>query len=131
MRSLGIHIVADLYGCNRDLLLRREIGEQILREAVTSSGLNHIMITSHQFEPAGYTAAAVLTESHITIHTWPELSAALLDIFTCGREDSAFKALDILIKHFQPDSIRQKVIRRGTDVRSLQQRAAANTAKLG
>ncbi len=113
MDSIAIHIITDMYKCNPESLGKSAFGEKVLREAISRSGLNAIHIESHQFQPSGYTAAAVLVESHISIHTWPELGTVLLDIFTCSEEKKAFAALEVLKKAFAPDKTEQKILRRG------------------
>ncbi len=109
----AIHIIADLYKCNPESLIDSSFGKKILVEAVACSGLKSIRIESHQFQPAGYTAAAILIESHISIHTWPELGTVLLDIFTCSEEKKAFTALEVLENAFTPGKTEKKILRRG------------------
>ena len=71
-----IHIIADFSGCPRQPLTKAEEGLGLLRQAVIEAGLQAVQYGSHQFEPEGYTAYALLAESHISIHTWPEMRTA-------------------------------------------------------
>ena len=113
MKPIAIHIIADFFDCPAATLEACTAGETILAEAVERSGLHAVLIRSHQFEPAGYTAAALLTESHITLHTWPELGAVLTDIFTCGDPAAAERAFAVLQELFQPGRTDKRVMHRG------------------
>ncbi len=110
LRPDAIHIIADFSGCRPELLERSHSGEMILHRAIETSGLSCVLIRSHQFEPSGYTAAALLTESHITLHTWPEHQAVQIDIFTCGSHDKARKAYKKLKDEFSPDHVAEKIL---------------------
>ena len=110
-----IHIIADFSGCPRRSLVKAEDGLGLLRQAVDEAALQAVQYGSHQFEPEGYTAFALLAESHISIHTWPEKGTLLLDIFTCGPEEKAFIALEVLQRLYQPGNIRRQVLRRGQE----------------
>ncbi|HNW10347.1 MAG TPA: adenosylmethionine decarboxylase [Candidatus Rifleibacterium sp.] len=110
LRPDAIHIIADFSDCQAELLEHSHTGEMILQKAIESSGLSCVLIRSHQFKPSGYTAAALLTESHITLHTWPEHQAVQIDIFTCGSHDKARKAYDKLKDEFKPGQIAEKIL---------------------
>lgn len=111
----SIHIIADFKGCASNLLEKGKAGEEILQKTVDESGLHCVLIRYHQFEPIGYTAAALLTESHITLHTWPEYSAVQIDIFTCGEHDKARRAYGILEEVFNPQHISKETFLRNLD----------------
>lgn len=108
----SIHIIADFYGCKHELLERSASGEAILSETVEKSKLHCVLIRAHQFEPSGYTAAALLTESHMTLHSWPEFKSVQIDIFTCGDHDKARKAFDVLKELFAPEHVSKRVLHR-------------------
>lgn len=79
----GAHLIVDLYGAER----LDDIGyiETTLRRCVEASGATLLHMHLHGFEPNGVSGVAVLAESHISIHTWPEAGYAALDIFMCGK----------------------------------------------
>lgn len=106
----SIHIIADFSGCPIELLELGEQGETILRQTVEASGLSCVLIKSHQFLPSGYTAAALLTESHISLHTWPEHGSVQIDIFTCGCHDKARLAYGKLKELFCPKHVAEKIL---------------------
>lgn len=111
-RPDSIHIIADFSGCQPGTLETCSAGESVLTEAVRESGLSCIQIKSHQFDPTGYTAAALLAESHITLHTWPEFLAVQIDIFTCGDHEKARKAYGVLKQFFVPHHVAEHILHR-------------------
>jgi S-adenosylmethionine decarboxylase len=85
-----------------------------LRRAVAESGVRLIRLQLHHFGTRrGVTGVALLAESHISIHTWPERRYAALDIFMCGRASDPQKALDALRDSLQPGSVRVRRFERG------------------
>ncbi len=82
---IGRHVLVDLWDCDRQLLDNRACLVELLRLAAEASHATVLQVTSHQFEPQGITALALLAESHISIHTWPEYGYAAVDILTCGQ----------------------------------------------
>ena len=86
-----------------------------LRRAVSESGARLIRLQLHHFGPRrGVTGVALLAESHISIHTWPERRYAALDIFMCGRASDPRRALDALRDSLQPGSTKVRRFARGT-----------------
>lgn len=82
--AVGRHCIAELYdGCPEKLNSERFI-RAVLTEAAKRAGATLLSLTSHKFTPQGVTALALLSESHLSIHTWPELGYAAVDAFTCG-----------------------------------------------
>ncbi len=81
----GTHLIAELAGCDRESLNDEEFLREKLREAAQIAGATVLSVHSHRFTPVGVTAFALLAESHISVHTWPELGYAAVDAFTCGR----------------------------------------------
>ena len=101
MANIGAHCIVELYGCPHELLNDQEFVKTSLREA-TEYGLATLMgEVSHHFHPQGVTALALLAESHISIHTWPEHGYAAADVFTCGDRANPHRASNFLIRKFQ------------------------------
>ncbi|MGQ9836970.1 MAG: adenosylmethionine decarboxylase [Cyanobacteriota bacterium] len=98
---IGIHCILELYDCPATLLDDLSLVQQALREAVRRSNSTFLGELCHQFEPHGITALALLGESHISIHTWPEAGYAAVDVFTCGRHTQPELACEYLITVFQ------------------------------
>ena len=111
--TVGKHCILELYGCDSSRL----DDEAFLRDTITTAakraGATLLNLITHRFEPQGVTGLALLAESHISIHTWPEKGTLLLDIFTCGPEEKGFNALAALERLYQPAKIRRQVLRRG------------------
>jgi S-adenosylmethionine decarboxylase len=100
--SPGIHLLIDFWGCTQLEVV--EI-EHALRRAASACGATVLGVQLHSFGiSAGVTGVAMLAESHMSIHTWPELDYIALDIFMCGNSNPHL-ALPILKEFFQPESI--------------------------
>ncbi len=98
---IGIHCILELYDCPANLLDDASLVQQALREAARRSNSTFLGELCHPFEPQGITALALLGESHISIHTWPEAGYAAVDVFTCGRHTRPEAACEYLIDVFQ------------------------------
>ena len=81
---MGKHYLLNLYGCSFDRLNNERFLIDLLENAAIASGANVIETISKKFEPQGVTVVTLLSESHISIHTWPEEGKAACDIYTCG-----------------------------------------------
>jgi len=114
MKPLGTQLVAEFIYCAGKILNDREALERMLKRAIQKSGLTLKSITGHQFHPVGVTVIAVISESHIGIHTYPEARHASVDIFTCAAGSRAIgKLLDFLKKQMQPKTVRVVELSRG------------------
>ena len=82
VRCAGAHLIIDLHGAER--LDDIEHIEATLRRCVDAAKATLLHIHLHHFQPNGVSGVAVLAESHISIHTWPEVGYAALDVFMCG-----------------------------------------------
>ena len=99
----GTHLILDLWGAKG--LTDVKFIEAALREAIDAAKATLLHIHLHSFGPnEGVSGVAVLAESHISIHTWPEREFAALDIFMCGSAEPA-NAVPVLKKAFQPTHI--------------------------
>lgn len=101
LNSVGIHCILDLYQCSSLLLNDREFVQQALYEAAKQAESTLLGDIVHQFHPQGVTALALLAESHISIHTWPETGYAAIDVYTCGQHTFPERACQSLIQAFQ------------------------------
>jgi S-adenosylmethionine decarboxylase len=82
VRCAGVHLIVDLHGAER--LDDIDHIEATLRRCVGAAQATLLHIHLHHFQPSGVSGVAVLAESHISIHTWPEAGYAALDVFMCG-----------------------------------------------
>lgn len=110
-RFAGTHLIIDLVGASR--LDDLEHIEQALRRCVEVSKATLLHIHLHHFTPnGGVSGVAVLSESHISIHTWPEAHYAALDVFMCGVAEP-HNSIAVLQEAFAPETIRVDEHRRG------------------
>ena len=79
------HLLLELYGCDYDKLNDESFLLYILNNAAKLAKSKVLNLISNKFEPQGVTAIALLAESHLSLHTWPESTYAAVDIFTCGQ----------------------------------------------
>tara|TARA_Y100000004_G_scaffold20740_1_gene21134 strand:+ start:87 stop:422 length:336 start_codon:yes stop_codon:yes gene_type:complete len=78
------HILFTLTGANPGLMDDEHFVRDVVYTASKRCKSTLLAINSHKFEPQGITCVAMLAESHISIHTWPEKKMAVCDVFTCG-----------------------------------------------
>lgn len=97
----GLHLVLEVKECPFEILDNEELIRQAIIQASKHSMSTLLNLTSHKFEPMGVTALGLLAESHISIHTWPELGYAAVDIFTCGEHSDPHKACEFIIDFLQ------------------------------
>ena len=97
----GNHLLLELYGCNSEKLNDELYLRCQLNSAAKLAKASVLNIVSNKFEPYGVTAIALLAESHLSIHTWPESNYAAVDIFTCGTSMNPELASQYLIEHLE------------------------------
>jgi S-adenosylmethionine decarboxylase len=103
VRCAGVHLIVDLYEAKH--LDNIDLIDEALRKCVAAAGATLLHIHLHHFEPnGGVSGVAVLAESHISIHTWPEASYAAIDIFMCGRANPD-ACIPVLREAFKPKNI--------------------------
>ena len=114
VRCAGAHLIIDLYEAKK----LDDIGhiEAALRQCVEAAGATLLHIHLHHFEPnGGVSGVAVLAESHISIHSWPENGYAALDVFMCG-DAKPEACVPVLRKAFKPKKIAVSELLRGQGV---------------
>jgi S-adenosylmethionine decarboxylase len=122
----GLHLTADLRGCDSAQPAMTELDalRRICLDAVRAAGLDPVGELFHRFPPApgaagpsGITGVVLLAESHLAVHTWPELGAVTLDAYVCnvGGENSAraHGLIDALLAAFGPAQVERHALRRG------------------
>jgi S-adenosylmethionine decarboxylase len=108
----GTHLIVELFDVE-NMIDDVEKIETILAESATAAGGTLLDSTIHKFEPHGVTGLALLAESHISLHTWPEKKYIAADIYTCGSATKPDKALSYLISTFNPQSTTALEVKRG------------------
>jgi len=113
VRCAGAHLIIDLYDAER--LDDLPYMEETLRRCVDEAGATLLHIHLHPFEPTGVSGVAVLAESHISVHTWPEAGYAAFDVFMCG-DAQPEKCVDVLNAAFAPGRSEVSELLRGKEV---------------
>ena len=106
------HILFDLKGCPADLLDDAKHVRNTLFHASIISNSKILKIDYQQFTPQGVTGFALLAESHLSIHTWPEKGVAKCDIFTCSDKCFPEKAVEYVKEAFKATEITSDTIDR-------------------
>jgi S-adenosylmethionine decarboxylase len=104
--------LANLYDVEPALLEKIEQGLPLLHNIVKELDLHVVSKTGFQFEPVGYTYAFVFSESHFTIHTYPEHRSCYVDIFCCNKDFKSEKAIQLLSESFGTTQITHQTIMR-------------------
>jgi S-adenosylmethionine decarboxylase len=112
-KSLGKHVILELYGCDSELIDRETLVHEVLLEAAKIANATVISSTFHQFSPQGVSGMIIIEESHFSIHTWPEHGYAAIDMFTCGDILDNMSAVDYVKEKFKAKSIYMADMRRG------------------
>ncbi len=114
--AVGKHCILELYDCD----FQRLDDEAFLRDAITTAarraGATLLHLITHRFDPQGVTGLALLAESHISIHTWPESGYAAVDVFTCGDHTMPERACQVLVEQLDAASHKLTSFRRETPV---------------
>lgn len=113
MNALGRHILAEIYGCNSSILNSSEIIEKIMVASALKAGAEIREVAFHKFCPQGVSGVVIISESHLTIHTWPELGYAAVDIFTCGDRINPWDACNYVSDNLQASNMTATEVKRG------------------
>lgn len=108
---LGKHVIAEFFGCVN--LENHGFVKKTLKNSAAICKATALHSKFHQFTPQGLTGFILLSESHISIHTWPEFKYAAVDVFTCGHKTQPEKAIQYLKEQFGASRVQISVIIRG------------------
>lgn len=121
----GLHLVADLWGCHADQPWMQDAAAlaAACESLVARHGLRQVGQLFHRFtprealQPSGITGVLLLAESHLSVHTWPELGRVTLDLFVCNQtvdhRDAAHRVMDALVTGFAPQRVSRQALNRG------------------
>ena len=110
--SNGRHLILDLYDCDPEILDDYGELQRLLEASLVIAKANILRIIGEKFEPQGVTLLALLAESHASIHTWPQLGYAAIDLYTCGDTTQTHKAAEFLKTKLRAKECEQKEIQR-------------------
>jgi len=111
--TLGTHLVCDFWGAEKTKLEDTTYLRNLLIEASNNANAIVIDVAMHKFKPEGITIVALLAESHVSIHTWPEEDYAAIDVFTCGDRMNPYAFLEALERELSPKTSNIEKISRG------------------
>jgi len=112
MKTLGRHLLIELYGCEPDALDDLARVRSAMLEAAVAVGAEKVGESFHPFTPQGISGTVVIAESHLSIHTWPEHGYAAVDVYTCGGLDPR-PGIAVLKRALVADEVRTEEILRG------------------
>ncbi|MBC2581363.1 adenosylmethionine decarboxylase [Clostridium sp. DJ247] len=113
MNELGRHILAEIYGCSSEILNNKEFIEKIMVDSALKAGAEVREVAFHKFSPQGVSGVVIISESHLTIHTWPELGYAAVDVFTCGDKINPWDACNHMTEKFKAKNMTATEVKRG------------------
>lgn len=110
---LGYQALVDLSDCERGLLDDDKAIENATRKVAALLGAKIIRVLTHKFTPQGVTCLAVISASHIAIHTWPEHRFVSIDIFSCSSPIDTARLVQTLSELFNAGDARLSTVMRG------------------
>lgn len=110
---LGVQLLAEIWDCDREKLNNIKTIQDIMVCAAKKANAEIREVVFHRFEPQGVSGVVVISESHLTIHTWPELEYAAVDIFTCGEHVDPWVALESITQDLNAEDANVMEISRG------------------
>jgi len=84
METMGRHVISELWGCDFEKLNDMDFIEKTFVNAALKSGAEVREVAFHKFAPQGVSGVVIISESHLTIHSFPEHGYASIDVYTCG-----------------------------------------------
>lgn len=113
MDVFGRHILAELWDCDRDKLNNISYVERTLVDAALIAGAEIREVVFHKFAPHGVSGVVIISESHLTIHSFPEHGYASIDVYTCGEHLAPETAVDAIARGLKAETTEKIVLSRG------------------
>ena len=113
METRGRHVIAELDGCDAELLSDPGKVRRLLLAAADEAGATSLAVETFEFPNGGVSGFVLLAESHISIHTWPEQAYAAIDIYTCGHHALPDEACRYLAARLGAAAVRVTAMDRG------------------
>ncbi len=113
MKALGRHVLSEYYGCDPFILDDVDLLKELMEEAARRSGATIVKSIFHRFNPYGVSGVVVIAESHLSIHTWPELGYASVDLYTCGENVDPWIAFEFLKEKLKAKTATTIELKRG------------------
>jgi S-adenosylmethionine decarboxylase len=111
VKTLGRHLIIEMWEAEN--LNDADLLDKALRDTVEAIDGHLLDVRTVQFPVHGVTGVAIIAESHVAVHTWPEHGYAAVDIFTCNLESDIQAGIDAMTKYFMPGRVQVMEVRRG------------------
>jgi S-adenosylmethionine decarboxylase len=109
----GVHLIVDVFAIeNEELLKKIDCIYPLANEIIEKAGLTVVNQVHHQFSPHGYTSLYLLSESHMSFHSYPEKKCLSFDLYCCNPNLDAKEVLYYIYMYFDKPKINQRVIYR-------------------
>jgi S-adenosylmethionine decarboxylase len=113
LEALGNHVLLELYGCDPKALNSVKNLKNVFVTAAGKSNATVLKTAFHQFNPHGVSGVVIISESHFTVHTWPEHEYAAVDIFCCGDKMDVEAGAQSIAERLRAKQISRVEVRRG------------------
>ena len=117
---IGYHLIANYSGCNIESLTNLDNLRDALNSAIVASGASVLSSNEYIFDGNGFSMVFLLSESHASIHTYPEVNSCFIDIFTCGTECSPEKFAIVIEEYLQPENSSRKMLIRDIGIENVE-----------
>jgi S-adenosylmethionine decarboxylase len=122
-------VIGELYGCDPASLRDLEGIVETVRRAAREAGATIVGDFANKYDKGeGVSYILVVKESHISVHTWPELGYAAIDIYTCGEHVDPWKAFNVMAESFSPKTVSVMEIKRGLMVKEAEEQRQVSIA---
>ncbi|MEO0270949.1 MAG: adenosylmethionine decarboxylase [candidate division WOR-3 bacterium] len=115
MKPVGEHYIVEASGCDPQIIGNVEKMQEILVNAAHKANVKIWAVSFHRFPPQGVSGVIVISESHISVHTWPEYGYVALDIYTCGEHSNPEEAVNFALQEFKAENVHISEITRGLE----------------
>ena len=113
MDTMGRHVIAEMWDCDSEILNDMGKIEQIFVDAALKAGAEIREVAFHKFAPQGVSGVVFISESHLTIHSFPEHGYASIDVYTCGDIIDPNVACDYIAESLNSKKLEKVEVPRG------------------
>ena len=124
MNELGRHILAEIYGCDARILNDEDFIKKVMVNSALKAGAEVREAIFHKFSPQGVSGVVIISESHLTVHTWPELGYAAVDVFACGNRVNPWDACNYMTEKFNAKNMTATEVKRGIFEQAVEVKAS-------
>jgi len=116
----GVHYLIEFYGCDRKQLNSVTFWKRTLMQSISDTSMKMLHSHFYKFTPEGLTGYILISTSHISVHTWPELNYAACDVFICSGDDEGQSIVKFMRENLKHDKAKTRRIKRGYKVQTGQ-----------